>query len=402
MKIGIIREGKVPVDKRVPLLPYQCRLLCDQYPQMEFFVQPSPVRCVSEEAYRKYGIEVREDLSQCDLLFGVKEVPVKDLLGGKTYFFFSHTIKKQTYNRPLLQEILKRKIQLIDYECLKDELGNRIVAFGRFAGVVGAYNALLAYGLRNHLFELRRAYECAYMKALKAELEKVKLPPVKIVVTGTGRVGRGAKEILEALKIKQVFPTEFLEDNFGEAVYTMLSSDNYYVARDNSNTGFLGFYTHPENYYADFLKYARQSDLMISAHYWNPGAEALFTLEDTARKDFKIRIIADVTCDIEGSVPTTLKTTQIEDPFYDFDPLSCQIQKAFSSENHITVMAVDNLPCELPYDASESFGEQLIANVFPALMEADKKKLIEYATIAKNGVLTEEFSYLEDFVRGLD
>lgn len=398
MKIGIIREGKVPIDRRVPLLPKQCQLLQQKYPQISFAIQSSPIRCVPDVAYQNAGLKVVDDISDCDIIFGVKEVPIPQLIAEKTFFFFSHTIKKQAYNQQLLRTILDQKIQLVDYECLTDSQGNRIVAFGRFAGIVGAYNSMIAYGKRHQAFELRRAFECKDLKDLHTEFSKAKLAPIKIVVTGGGRVGNGITEVLEGMQVQRVSPEDFLNKTFSVPVFTQLHSEDYYQPVDGQTWNSQEFYQNPAKYRADFLPYAHQAQILISGHYWNPRADVLFTREDMTQPDFKIEVIADVTCDIEGSIPSTLRATTIDAPFYDYNPATGQELKEFSDLAHTNVMSVDNLPCELPYDASESFGNQLIEYVFPAFFDNDAQKIIEKASITKNGQLQPLFGYLEDYV----
>ncbi|OJJ22422.1 alanine dehydrogenase [marine bacterium AO1-C] len=398
MKIGIIREGKVPIDRRVPLLPEQCQLLQNKYPQLSFAIQSSPIRCVPDEDYQKLGLAVVDDISDCDIIFGVKEVPIPQLIAHKTFFFFSHTIKKQAYNQQLLRTILDQNIHLVDYECLTDQQGNRIVAFGRFAGIVGAYNGILAFGKRYGLYNLRRAYECKDLKDLKTEYAKVKLPPIKVVVTGGGRVGNGISEVLEGMQIQRVSPEAFLSQSFEHPVFTQLRSKDYYQPEANQSWNSEDFYQNPAHYDADFLKYARQAQVFISGHYWNPKADVLFTRQDMLSPDFKLEVIADVTCDIEGSIPSTLRATTITDPFYDYDPATGKEVAQFSDRSHVNVMSVDNLPCELPYDASESFGQQLIEYVFPAFFDNDAQQIITRASITKNGGLQPDFDYLQDYV----
>lgn len=401
MRIGIIREGKKPIDKRVPLLPEQCQLLQEKYPQISFVIQSSPIRCVSDEAYRQAGLSVVDDLSDCDVILGVKEVPIPQLVAKKTFFFFSHTIKKQAYNQKLLRTILDQGIQLVDYECLTDTKGSRIVAFGRFAGIVGAYNGIMAYGKRHQLFDLRRAHECRDLKDLRTEFEKVKLPAVKVVVTGGGRVGNGITEVLEGMNIKRVSPDDFLNKTFDHAVFTQLRSKDYYVPAEGESWNSNEFYQNPADYKADFLKYAQQAQVLISGHYWNPHADVLFTKEDMVTPEFKIEVVADVTCDIEGSIPSTLRATTIDAPFYDYDPVNGKETNQFSSLEHVNVMSVDNLPCELPYDASESFGNQLLEYVFPAFFDGDSQEIIKRASITKDGELTAIFGYLNDYANAL-
>ncbi|HAS39177.1 MAG TPA: alanine dehydrogenase, partial [Microscillaceae bacterium] len=359
------------------------------------------IRCVPDEDYQKLGLEVVEDISDCDVIFGVKEVPIPQLIANKAFFFFSHTIKKQAYNQQLLRTILDQNIHLIDYECLTDQKGNRIVAFGRFAGIVGAYNGIMAYGKRYGLFNLRRAYECKDLKDLRTEYDKVKLPNIKIVVTGGGRVGNGISEVLEGMQIQRVSPEAFLNQTFEQPVFTQLRSKDYYQPEANQSWNSEDFYQNPARYQADFLKYAQQAQILISGHYWNPKADVLFTRQDMLSSGFKLEVIADVTCDIEGSIPSTLRATTIPDPFYDYDPVSGKEVAQFSAQSHVNVMSVDNLPCELPYDASESFGQQLIEYVFPAFFDNDAQQIIQRASITKHGLLQPDFDYLQDYVNAV-
>jgi len=398
MKIGIIREGKTPPDKRVPFTPIQLKQLSEVYGStLTFLIESSPVRCYSDHEYRNYGFEVVEDISQADILFGVKEVPIGELIYGKTYFFFSHTIKKQAKNKELLQNILRKNIRLIDYEVIKNDSGDRVVAFGRWAGIVGAYNAFYTYGKKTGLYELRRAVECLDLQELKDELKKVTLPPIKIIVTGQGRVGKGVLEILQTLDLTQVTTREFLHLYFDEPVFVVLSSSD--MNRRKADGGFQKeeFYAHPERYESHFLKFAEAGELLISAAYWNPGAPSLFELGDINSPDFSISVIADISCDIGGPIPTTLRSTSIEDPIYDVDRRTGKELHPFSKQSSISVMAIDNLPCELPRESSFEFGKQLIEWVIPALFEASAP-ILEKATVARDGDLTLEYMYLSDFV----
>ncbi|MBC6365527.1 NAD(P)-dependent oxidoreductase [Algoriphagus sp. AK58] len=398
MKIGIIREGKIPPDKRVPFTPTQLKELSEVYgSQLTFLVESSLIRCYSDEEYLEAGIQVVEDISEADLLFGVKEVPTHQLIPGKTYFFFSHTIKKQVKNRALLKSVLDKNIRLIDYEVLKDEAGDRVVAFGRWAGIVGAYNAFWTYGKKTGLYDLRSASECRDLEDLKVELKKVTLPPVKIVVTGKGRVGKGVLEILNHLKITQVDNHEFLHLYFEEPVFVVLSSSDYNRRKSDGGYDRDEFYSFPERYESHFLKFAEAGEILIAAAYWDPGAPRLFELKDINSPDFSISVIADVTCDVEGSIPTTFRASTIQDPVYDVDRETGEELPAFGKQTSISVMAIDNLPCELPRESSAEFGRQLGQWVIPALFEVNAP-ILERATIARDGDLTLEYMYLSDFV----
>jgi alanine dehydrogenase len=400
MKLGIIREGKIPSDNRVPLTPQQCIEVQEKFRNVEVAVQPSTVRCFSDDDYKKAGIIVQEDFSDCDVLLGVKEVPVNDLIPGKIYFFFSHTIKKQTYNRKLLQTILKKNIQLVDYEVLTDKNGFRIIGFGRFAGLVGAYSGIRGFGLRNEIFRLKPAYQCEGLEEMLYQLNLINLPPIKITVTGDGRVAQGSLEVLNHLKIKQLSPEEYVKvQNPEEAVFTQLSPGDYVSRKDGSSFDLNHFFKHPEMYENAFLPLAKTTDILIAAAYWDPKSPVLFTAEDMRRDDFQIQMISDITCDIEGSIPSTKRAASIHDPFYDYNPVTEKVEPAFVSPKNISVQAVDNLPNELPKDASQDFGRNLIDKVFPSLFENDSEGIIERASITKNGKLTERFAYLQDFAK---
>lgn len=397
IKLGIIRERKVPSDKRVPFTPDQTAEIEKLFPNVTVVCQKSRVRCFKDEEYEKKGIEIVDDIYDCDILMGVKEVPISNLLGGKTYLFFSHTIKKQAHNQKLLAKILKKHAHLIDYEVLTDTKGKRLVAFGRYAGIVGAYNALWAYGKRYHTFKLRRAHQCFDLKDLKSEFSKIQLPAIKIVLTGGGRVGKGAMEILDGVGIKKVNPQEFLSQQFNQAVYTQLNSADYHIRISDSQFDRREFHKHPELYKSDFIKYARVADILIAGAFWSPEAPRLFTKKEMAAASFKIKIISDITCDIDGSVPSTMKSTTIDDPMFDYNPTTESIESPLSNPDHISVLAIDNLPCELPRSSSEEFGRDLIDKVLPSLLRKDEEAIIERATIAKNGKLSKRFAYLKEY-----
>lgn len=399
-QIGIIKEGKVPVDRRVPLTPEQVGQVLSEHPELEIHCQKSEIRCFKDEEYEAHGAKLVDDVSHCDVILGVKEVPFDMLAEHKTHFFFSHTIKKQDYNRELLQTILAKNIRLIDWECLTNSNGKRLIAFGRYAGIVGAYNGILTYGKRYNLFNLRPAHECFDLEDLKTEFEKVKLPQIKIVLTGGGRVSKGAMEVLYGMGIRKVSPAEFLNEKFDEPVFTQLNTRDYNKKINGGAFDRDEFYLDPNLYQSDFLQYAHQADLLIAGAYWDPKAPVLFTPEEAVTKEFKIRVVADITCDIEGSIPSTKQPSTIEDPVYDYNPTNDRVEEAFTDEGNISVMAVDNLPCELPRNASEDFGREFLKHILPNLLGSDKDQIIERATITQAGALTEKFSYLQDYVDG--
>ncbi|WBA40838.1 NAD(P)-dependent oxidoreductase [Hymenobacter canadensis] len=397
--IGLIREGKTPPDKRVPLTPKKCTEAEARFPGLQLVAQESPIRCFSDDEYRAAGIAVCPDVSDCDILMGVKEVPAAQLIPNKTYLFFSHTVKKQPANRELLRQVLAKNITLIDYELLTNENGERIVAFGRWAGIVGAYNGLLTYGRKHGLYELKPAYECVDMEDMQEEFFKVKkLPPIKMVVTGSGRVAQGAVEVLNLMGIRRVSVYDYLYLDFNEPVYTQLRSSDYNRRRDGRVWDTPDFHRHPEEYESTFRNFLPVTNLLIACAYWHPAAPRLFEEADTCRAHFRIDTIADVTCDVDGSIPVTKRSSTIQEPAFDYNCQTGELEPAYSAPGNITVMAVDNLPCELPRNASRDFGRQLLDNVLPHLVHEGTDAVLERATIARNGQLTERYQYLQDYV----
>jgi alanine dehydrogenase len=397
MKIGIIREGKVPPDSRVPLIPVHCKTVMEK--GIVMVVQPSANRCFTDEEYEAAGIPVLEDLSDCDVLMGVKEVPVGQLLEDKTYFFFSHTIKEQAYNRKLLQAVLKKNITLIDYEVLTNQKGARVIAFGKFAGMVGAHNALWTYGKRTGNFDLPRMIDLHDYAAAKAVYQEMKWPAIKIVLTGTGRVGMGAALVLKDMGIAEVSPEDFLNQNFEEAVFTQLDCKEYVARTDGHNFESQHFYKHPKEYTSIFKPYTKVADIMVNGIYWDKDAPVFFTSEEMKSSDFSIKVIADVTCDIApvSSIPSTLKASTIADPVFGYDSQTGKETKPHQ-EGIVDMMTIDNLPNELPRDASTAFGQQFLDYVLENLINGDPEGMIERATIAKAGNLTERYRYLQDYV----
>lgn len=397
MKFAIIKERKNPPDRRVVFSPENLAEAREQFPQAEFVVERSDIRIFPDEAYRALGFEVLDDVSDADVLLGVKEVPVDALISDKTYFFFSHTIKKQPYNRKLLQAILQKNINLYDHETIIKKSGARLIGFGRYAGLVGTYNGFRALGLRDGLFALPKVETLADLEAVKAELDKIKVPNLKILLTGTGKVAYGAKEILDHLKIKEVSDALYLTASFSEPVYCMADVMEYSKRTDGKVGEKHAFYKDPSGYESNFMPYAKQTDFFIAGHFYGPGAPYLFTREDTRHPEFTIRLVADISCDIDGPVASTLRASTIADPFYGYDPQTEQ-EVAFDAPGAITVMAVDNLPCELPKDASEGFGEMFLEHVLPAFFNMDERGILKRAQITAGGKLTARFAYLQDYV----
>lgn len=398
MKIALLREGKIPADKRVALSPKQCLEVLKQYPGLVLVVQPSPIRKFTDQDYLDLGIVLQEDLSDCDVLIGVKEVPKKDLIPHKTYFYFSHTIKEQPYNKLLLLKMLSLNIRMIDYEVLTNQKSKRLIGFGRYAGIVGCYNGFLAYGKRTSSFSLKPAHLCEDRKELEIELRKIQLEPIKIILTGSGRVGNGILELINIIGIKQVSPDEFLNKSFDQPVFVHLNTLDYNKRIDGKASSKSDFYTNPGSYQSDFLKFAKTAEMFIAGHYYASGSPFLFTREDAKSKEFKIRTVADVSCDINGPIACTIQPSTIQNPIYGYNPLT-ELIDDYAKPDVIAVMAVDNLPCELPKDSSIDFGAELIKQILPCLLSTDPHKVIERATICENGKLTQQFSYLESYVK---
>jgi len=399
MKFGIIRERKNPPDKRVVLSPEACQKLKKNHKEALVFVEPSPIRTYTDADYEAQGINVASNMQDCDVLLGVKEVPTEDLIPNKKYFFFSHTIKKQSYNRKLLQAILNKNIELYDHEIITNENGQRLVAFGRYAGIVGSYNGFRAYGLKFGIFNLPKAETLKDQQDLIVELQKIKLPNIKILLTGRGRVGNGAKEMLDAMKLKKVTVLDYLEKTFNEPVYCRIDASEYNKRKDDVRGNKQDFFANPDAYKSNFFRFAKVTDFYIAGHFYEQGAPYLYTREDVKRPDFKIKVVADVSCDIDGPVATTIRPSTIAEPIYGYNPKT-GLETDFKQPDAIAVMAVDNLPCELPRDASVGFGDAFLKNVIPAFFNGDENGVLERARMTKNGKLTKRYAYLQDYVDG--
>ena len=399
MKFGIIQERKNPPDRRVVLSPEACQQVMENHPKAEIIVEPSPIRTFKDAEYTKAGFEVASRMNDCDVLLGVKEVPIKDLIPNKKYFFFSHTIKKQPYNRKLLLAILEKNIEMYDHEVITNEKEQRLVAFGRYAGIVGAYNGFRTYGLKHNLYKLPKAETLTDQPALIAELKKIKLPNIKIILTGRGRVGNGAREMLDAMNLKKVNVTDYLEEDFNEPVYCQIDASDYNKRKDGVRGNKADFFVNGDEYKSDFIRFTHVSDFYIAGHFYGQGAPYLYTREDVKHPDFKISVVADVSCDIDGPVATTIKPSTIADPIYGYDPKT-EKETNYKNKSAIAVMAVDNLPCELPRDASVGFGDAFVKNVIPAFFNNDQDGVLKRALMTKNGKLTKRYSYLQDYVTG--
>ncbi len=397
MKIGIIREGKNPPDSRVTLSPPQVKALRDK--GMNIVVQTSPARCFPDSEYAEAGVPVVESMDDCDVLIGVKEVPIEQLIANKTYFFFSHTIKEQSYNQKLLRAIVDKNIRLIDYEVLTNESGARVIAFGKFAGMVGAHNALWTYAKRTGKFELPRMKDLFDYQEAKDVYSSLSLPTMKVVLTGTGRVSSGAVQVLEDMGFSKLRPIDYVIGQQDGPVYTQVNSFYYAKRKDGKEFDSVqNFYNNPQDFDSDFHHFLPMSDIMINGIYWDNNAPAFFNTEQMSAKNFGIKVIADVTCDIApvSSIPSTLRASTIADPIFGYDPKTRQ-EAPLHGDGIIDMMTIDNLPNELPRDASMAFGKMFIEHVIPEL-QIPASAMIERATITKNGDLGSHFEYLRSYL----
>ncbi|MEP1489721.1 MAG: NAD(P)-dependent oxidoreductase [Algibacter sp.] len=399
MKFAIIKERKNPPDRRVVFSPSRLAEAKKQFPEATFKVESSDIRVFSDVEYQASGLEVSENILDCDVMIGVKEVPIEALIPNKKYFFFSHTIKKQPYNRKLLKAVLEKNIELYDHETIVNEKGFRLIGFGRYAGIVGAYNGFRTWGLKYNMWQLPKAGTLPNQAALINALNNLEVPSIKILLTGSGKVAKGAQEMLDAMNIKSISTQEYLNNTFNEPVYCKIDVLDYNKRKDGTVINNIDFFNNPQDYESDFMRFAKVTDYYIAGHFYGDGAPYLYTRNDVKLTDFNIKVVADISCDVDGPVATTLKASTIADPIYGYDPQT-ESEIDYKNENAITVMAVDNLPCELPQDASEGFGEMFLKHVIPAFYNNDKDGLLKRAKITESGKLTQRFSYLQHYVEG--
>ncbi len=399
MKFGIIKERKNPPDRRVVFTPDELVRLKKEHIDANVVVESSDIRIFSDAQYHDLGIEIATNMSSCDVLFGVKEVPIEDLIPNKKYFFFSHTIKFQSHNRKLLKAILAKNIELYDHETIVDSKNRRLIGFGRYAGIVGAYNGFRAFGLKYELFNLAKASDLSGKNELLIRLKRQVLPNIKIVLTGHGKVGMGAKEILDGIKIKQVSVDDFLNKIYSKPVYTQIDVLDYNDRIDGKKLDNQDFYKHPQEYISNFERFTKVADIFMAGHFHGNGAPDILTQSMLKSVNCKIKVVADISCDVDGPIACTLRSSTIADPIYGYLPAENK-EVPYSHPGAIVVMAVDNLPCELPKDASEGFGEMFMEHVIPAFFNGDKDGILARAKMTENGKLTDRFNYLQDYVDG--
>ena len=399
--IGIVRESRND-ENRTPLVPEHIKKYKESNPNINFIIQPSNSRCFSDEEYELCGAKINENLNECSIIFGVKEIDPNILINNRTYLFFSHTFKinKQQKNiekhkKDLLLSILNKKITLIDYENIRGKNGTRCLGFGRFAGIVGCYNTLNLLLKVLGKQSLASAYKINDYERLVLNLKNLYFPKTKILVTGDGRVAKGVIELLNLTNIKAVSKKDFLEKKFDQPIFCNLETKDYVTNNSSTNFNLEHFIDNPQDYSSSALQYLKETDILISAHYWDPSSPKIFENEDL--KDLQnLKIVGDITCDINGSVPTTIRSTTIEEPNYWIERYT--LKEIDENNDGIAVMAVDNLPSELPRDSSTEFSEGIINEVLPFLLKEDDGRILN-GTITTDGSFLEKYNYLNDYIR---
>ena len=399
--IGIVRESRND-ENRTPLVPEHIKKYKESNPNINFIIQPSNSRCFSDEEYELCGAKINENLNECSIIFGVKEIDPNILINNRTYLFFSHTFKinKQQKNiekhkKDLLLSILNKKITLIDYENIRGKNGTRCLGFGRFAGIVGCYNTLNLLLRVLGRQSLASAYKINDYERLVLNLKNLYFPKTKILVTGDGRVAKGVIELLNQTNIKAVSKKDFLEKKFDQPIFCNLETKDYVTNNSSTNFNLEHFINNPQDYSSSALQYLKETNILISAHYWDPSSPKIFENEDL--KDLQnLKIVGDITCDINGSVPTTIRSTTIEEPNYWIERYT--LKEIDENNDGIAVMAVDNLPSELPRDSSTEFSEGIINEVLPFLLKEDDGRILN-GTITTDGSFLEKYNYLNDYIR---
>ena len=399
MKIALIKETKIPVDNRVALSPMQAAELNKRYPQHQIVAQRSAIRCFSDEEYAAAGVELVDSVADCDVLFGIKEAQPDGLVEGKHYFYFGHVAKMQAYNRGMLQGMMEKGITFSDYEYLTDDHHQRVCAFGWWAGVVGVYYTLRGWGLRTGAYDLPKPDLRFTLEQLKQNLLSVKLPKVKMLVTGAGRVSQGAQYILGEIGALRWTEEKFMSEADADGlVYTEGDVDKLVKHREGKAFEWDEFVQNPNAYVSDFARWAKAADLLLCGHFWGPEAPVYLDEELLRNDELRIRMVGDVTCDIMGSIRSTLRSSTHDAPYYDYDRKARGEAAPFSGDDHITVMAVDTCPNALAMDTSAYFGQMLTEHVIVPLLEGRESDVIERSTILRQGEITEPFGYLNEWV----
>lgn len=433
MRIGIRREDKNEWEARVPLIPNDVKKLVNN--GIEVFLQPSPIRIFSDQEYIDVGATISEDLSSCSVILAVKEIPIKFIEKGKTYVFFSHTIKGQDYKMPLLQKMMDEKTQLIDYERIVDEKGQRLIFFGRHAGLAGMIDSLWALGKRidsegmqNPFSKIKKTFEYKGLDNAKRQIGKIadeitkngipkEMRPLVCGFSGYGNVSQGAQEIFDILPHKEILPQELLSDQnlfdgSKHILYKVVFKESDLVEPKNSEDEFelQDYYDNPDKYKSKFEQYLPQLTILMNCIYWDTPYPRLITLDYlkkvwTESDHQKLKVIGDISCDIDGAIQCTVKSTDPGNPGYVYNPLDSSVNDGVEGEGPV-IMAVDNLPCELAEEASKSFSKVLV-DFIPELIKADYSNSFENLKLPKallrgmilyQGKLTSDYKYLMEYL----
>lgn len=423
--IGIRREDKHIWEKRIALSPEDCAKLIKR--GVNIILQPSSIRCFSDKEYIRVGAQIKEDLQECDFLLGVKEMPKEFIQPNRAHLFFSHTIKGQPYNMPLLKEILDKNATLLDYERIVDENNRRLIAFGRFAGLAGVIDTLSLLGKRwqskkivnplvNILFSMQyKAFGEARQAVLQIENSLKSLDrPLKIALIGNGNVSHGVQEILRLLPLAKVSPEELKKEDCPNLAYAIFEEKDFVVPKNPEQPFELqDYYNNPQKYSACFEQYLPYLDVVINTIYWdaryprlvtNEALQSLFSKNPSPR----LEVIGDISCDIEGAMQCTVKCTTPGSPSFVFDPMTKAITDGWEGKG-VAVLAVDTLPCEFPLDASIYFSEKLIpllleiiqADLSGTLEESKLPSCIIPSVIVWKGKLTPQYQYLQEKIRSV-
>ncbi|MDY7110532.1 MAG: bifunctional lysine ketoglutarate reductase /saccharopine dehydrogenase family protein [Planctomycetota bacterium] len=429
-RIGIRHEDKSRWEARAPLTPAAVQRLIREE-GVAFTVQQSPTRAFTEAPYEQAGAAIAADLGDCPVIMGVKEIPPEKFEPHKTYVFFSHTIKGQPENMPMLRRLMELKGQLIDYEKIVDEQGRRLVFFGRFAGLAGMIDTLWALGQRlrhegiatpfetirpaheySDLEEARRAIRAAG-EAIAADGLPEALRPFICGFAGYGQVSQGAQEIFDLLPVEEIAPQDLHEAEpaanvCGKVVFR--EEDMVKRIDDAAPFDLQEYYDEPDKYRAAFFPHAKHLSVLVNCIYWEPKYPRMITREQFAElysdPQPRLRVVGDITCDIDGSVACTTRATDPSNPVYVYDPKTGETEDGVAGRGPV-VLAVDFLPCELPVDASEAFSEALLPFIGPLaradlsapLADSGLPPELVRATIVYHGALTEPYQYLEEFVK---
>ena len=431
-KIGIRYEDKFTAERRVPLTPDHIKKLNEEF-GIEFNVEPSEKRIFKDEEFVKAGANLTGDFTDCELIIGVKEIVEKWFEEKKTYIFFSHTIKGQDYNMSILRKMIEKRVNLIDYEKIADENGRRLIFFGKFAGLAGMIDTLWALGLRlkyqgidNPFTKLNQCYTYNSLEEAKAVVEEIgenikknglpkELTPFVTGFTGYGNVSKGAQEIYDLLPTKEITPAELLklEDNTNlpnNVLYKVIfKEENLSVRKDGSPFELQHYYNNPADYKSDFEQYLPKMSILMNCMYWTEEYPTIVTkdyLEKNYSNDHKLKIIGDITCDVNGSIECTEKGALVENPIFVYDTKNRTIEDGYRG-NGIQMMTVDILPSELPREASKFFSEKLLpfipqiakADFDVSFEELDLPAPIKRALILHKGKFTPDYEYMEEFLK---